>query len=105
MNKKAMNESKRNLVKSIKFTPEELQQIESNAAEKGLDFSTYVRESALSGNMTEDYYKKIYMCRLINITEGINKINETLNSHEPNIEELRKIAYSMNKEILTTWRY
>lgn len=105
MNKKTNESTKRNLVKSIKLSPEELNKIEGLAAEKGLDFSTYVRESALSGNMPEDYYKKKYMCRLINITEGINKINETLNSHEPNIEELRKIAYSMDKEILTTWRY
>ena len=105
MNKKAMNESKRNLVKSIKFTPEELQQIESNAAEKGLDFSTYVRESALSGNMPEDYYKKQYICRLIPITDGINKMMKILNSQEPNIEELKTIVYSMDKGSITSWRY
>lgn len=105
MNKKTNDSSKRNLVKSIKLSPEELKEFEAAAAEKGLDFSTYMRESARIGNMPEDYYEKKYLCRLINITEGINKINEILNSPEPNIDELRKIAYSMDKEIITTWRY
>lgn len=105
MNKKANESSKRNLVKSIKFSPEELNTIEALAAEKGLDFSTYIREAALSGNMPENYYEKKYICRLIPITDGINKMKELLNSPEPNIEELRKIAYSMDKENITLWRY
>lgn len=105
MNKKTNDSSKRNLVKSIKLSPEELNTIEALAAEKGLDLSTYIRESALSGNMPENYYEKKYICRLIPITDGINKMKEILNSPEPNIDELRKIAYSMDKEILTVWRY
>lgn len=105
MNKKTNDLSKKTSVKSIKFSPEELKKIEAIAAEKGLDFSTYVREAALSGNMPEDYYEKKYICRLINITHGINTMGEILNSHEPNIGELKKIANSMDKEILTAWRY
>lgn len=105
MNRKTADSSKRNLAKTIKFTSEELQEIEKLAADKNLSFCTYVRESALSGNMPDDYYEKKYMCKIIPITEGINRMKNILDSPFPNIEELRTIVNSLDRETIKLWRY
>lgn len=96
--------SKRQMARTVKFSLSEINEIKRNAKEKGLSISAYIRSAALSGEMSEDYYEKKYLTRLVPITDGINKLQILLSSNEPNITEIRRIVYSMDKEITRLWQ-
>lgn len=102
---KKTDSSKKQMVKTVKFSSSEINEIERNAKGKGLSVSAYIRSAALSGAISEDYYEKKYLTSLVPITDGINKLQILLSSNNSNITEVKSIVDTMEKEITKLWQY